>query len=122
MKKSSFAAMILGTVAGVFFALGMCMCLLPEWNAFKEGIVFGTVGILLGIVTLAVWRKMEHKKPIKLNGRAVALCLLGVLGALALGTGMCFSMLWNKMVLGVLIGLLGILMLLSLIPLIKGIK
>ncbi len=122
MKKSSFAAMILGTVAGVFFALGMCMCLLPEWNAFKEGIVFGIVGILLGIVTLAVWRKMEHKKPIKLNGRAVALCLLGVLGALALGTGMCFSMLWNKMVLGVLIGLLGILMLLSLIPLIKGIK
>lgn len=122
MKKSSFVAMVLGTVAGVFFALGMCMCLLPEWDTFNEGVIFGAVGILLGLVTLAVWRKMEHKKPVKLNGRAVALCALGVLGALALGTGMCFSMLWDKMVLGILIGLLGILMLLSLIPLIKGIK
>ena len=25
MKKSSFVAMVLGTVSGVFFALGMCM-------------------------------------------------------------------------------------------------
>lgn len=98
------------------------MCLLPEWDTFNEGVIFGTVGILLGLVTLAVWRKMEHKKSVKLNGRTVAITSFGVLGALVLGTGMCFSMLWDKMVLGILIGLLGILMLLSLIPLIKGIK
>lgn len=34
MKKSSFAAMVLGTVSVVLFALGMCMALIPEWNAF----------------------------------------------------------------------------------------
>ena len=28
MKKSNFVALILGTVGGVFFALGMCMALL----------------------------------------------------------------------------------------------
>ena len=27
MKKSNFIALILGTVSGVFFALGMCMAL-----------------------------------------------------------------------------------------------
>lgn len=32
MKKSNFVALVLGTISGVFFALGMCMALLPEWN------------------------------------------------------------------------------------------
>ena len=32
MKKSNFVAMILGTIGTVFFALGMCMSLLPEWG------------------------------------------------------------------------------------------
>lgn len=34
MKKSNFVAMILGTIGGILFALGMCMTLIPEWNAF----------------------------------------------------------------------------------------
>lgn len=122
MKKSSFVAMILGTVSGVLFALGMCMALLPEWNAFKPGIVFGCVGLLLGIITVVVWRKMEGKRPIKLSGKAVLTVIVGIVGALALGVGMCFSMIWNQMVLGIIIGLVGIVILLCLIPLTKGIK
>ena len=46
MKKSSFFALIMGTVSGVLFALGMCMCLV--W----EQIVWGTLVGLLGIVML----------------------------------------------------------------------
>lgn len=122
MKKSSFVAMMLGTVSGVLFALGMCMALLPEWNAFRPGIIFGAVGILLGLVTLIVWRKMEHKSPIRLNGRMVALTALGIVGALTLGMGMCFCMVWENVVLGTVIGLVGILLLLALIPITKGIK
>lgn len=122
MKKSNFVALMLGTVAGVFFALGMCMALLPEWNAFESGIVFGAVGILLGLVTVIIWRKMEHKAPLKLNARIVAIIAFGVFGALVLGVGMCFCMLWQNIVLGTLIGLAGILLLLSLIPITKGIK
>lgn len=30
MKKSNFIALILGTIGVVFFALGMCMAMLPE--------------------------------------------------------------------------------------------
>ena len=122
MKKSSFVAMILGTVSGVLFALGMCMVLLPEWNAFKPGVVFGSVGIVLGLITLFVWRKMEHKAPIKLNGRLVMVWVFGIVGALTLGVGMCLCMVWENIVLGTIIGLVGILLLLSLIPITKGIE
>ncbi len=122
MKKSSFVAMMTGTVSGVLFSLGMCMALLPEWNAFKPGVVFGAVGILLGIITLIVWRKMEHKAPVKLNGRLLALSVFGIIGALTLGVGMCFCLVWERIVVGTIIGLVGILLLLMLIPITKGIK
>lgn len=122
MKKSSFVAMMLGTVSGVLFSLGMCMALLPEWNAFKQGIVFGTVGIVLGLITLIVWRKMENKAPIKLNGRMIFITAFGILGALTLGVGMCFCLVWEKFVIGTVIGLVGILLLLMLIPMTKGLK
>lgn len=122
MKKSSLVAMMLGTVSGVLFALGMCMALIPEWDAFQPGIIFGCVGLLLGIVTLMIWRKMEHKAPIHISGKAILMILVGIAGALCLGVGMCFTMVWGKMALGIIIGLVGILVLLCLIPLTKGLK
>lgn len=122
MKKSSFIALVLGTVSGVLFALGMCMVLLPEWNAFKPGVIFGSVGIILGLITVFVWRKMENKAPIKLSGKAVGTILLAIIGVLTLGIGMCFCMVWDKIILGTIIGLVGIVLLLMLIPLTKGIK
>lgn len=122
MKKSSFVAMVLGTVSGVLFALGMCMALIPEWGAFKPGVVFGCVGVLLALITLLVWRKMEHKAPIQISGKAILTVLVGIAGALALGVGMCFCMVWGKMIAGIVIGLIGIVILLCLIPLTKGIK
>lgn len=122
MKKSSFAAMVLGTVSGVLFALGMCMALIPEWDAFQPGIIFGCVGIVLGLTTLIVWRKMEHKEPVRFSSKTVLTVIVGVAGALALGVGMCFSMVWGKMIMGIAIGLVGIVVLLCLIPLTKGIR
>ena len=45
MKKSSIAVIsILGTVGGILFAIGMCMCLLPEWNAFVPGVALAVIG------------------------------------------------------------------------------
>ena len=122
MKKSSFVALVLGTVSGVLFSLGMCMALLPEWDSFKEGVVFGAVGLILGLVTLIVWRKMENKEPIKLSGKTVICIALGIVGAIVLGVGMCFCLVWEKFIIGTLIGLVGIVAMLSLIPIIKGIK
>lgn len=122
MKKSSLVVTMLGTISGVLFALGMCMALIPQWNAFKPGIVLGVVGLVLAVVTVIVWRKMEHKALVHLSGKAVLTILVGIVGALAFGVGMCFSMVWGNMVLGIVIGLAGIAVLLCLIPLTKGIK
>lgn len=122
MKKSNFAALILGTISVVLFALGMCMAMLPQWNVFQHGIIIGCVGLLFALVTVMVWRKMEHKQPIKITGKAVAALLLGIVGALALGVGMCFTMVWSNLIAGIIIGLAGILLLLCLVPLCKGLK
>ncbi len=122
MKKSSFITLVLGTVSTMLFAIGMCMALIPQWNAFKPGVVFGAVGIVLGIVTVIVWRKMNNKAPIKLSGKNLLCVLVGIIGALFLGIGMCFCMVWGKMVLGIIIGIIGIILLLCLIPLVKGFK
>lgn len=65
---------------------------------------------------------MEHKAPVHVTGKAVLTVLVGIAGALALGVGMCFSMVWGNMALGIGIGLLGIVVLLCLIPLTKGMK
>ena len=122
MKKSSFTALVLGTVSGVLFALGMCMAMIPEWGAFQPGIIFGCVGLVLGLVALLVWRRMERKELIRVSGKTVLTVFVGVVGALALGIGMCFTMVWGRLVTGIVVGIAGIVILLSLIPLTKGIR
>lgn len=122
MKKSNFVALTLGTIGVVCFALGMCMALLPEWGMFQQGIVCGVIGLVILLITAAVWRKMEGKAPINLNAKTIGAVAVGVLGALLLGVGMCMSMVFGKMVLGIAVGLVGIVVLLFLIPLVKGLK
>ena len=122
MKKSTFVAMILGTIGGILFALGMCMALIPEWNAFQQGVILGVVGAVVLLVMVIVWRKMENKAPIKLSGKTIGAMLIGIVGALLLGVGMCLTMVWSHMITGMVIGIGGIIVLLCLIPFIKGLK
>ncbi len=122
MKRSSFVALIMGTVSGVLFALGMCMALLPEWDSFTEGVIFGGIGIVSGIITLFVWCKMENKKLPKMNGKNVFRILYSIAAVLILGAGMCLCLVWQQIIWGTLVGLLGIIMLIALIPMIKGIQ
>lgn len=123
MSKKNFISLILGTVGGILFALGMCMAMIPEWGAFRQGIIIGCVGLVILIVMLLVRRKMEGKPVVvKLSGKTIGTIVLGVVGALGLGIGMCLVMVWEMLVPGVLVGLAGIVLLLCLIPLVKGIK
>lgn len=122
MKKSSFVAWLMGTVSGVLFALGMCMALLAEWDAFREGVIFGAAGMIFGIVTVLVWCKMENKKLPKMSGKNILRTLYGILSVLVLGVGLCMCLVWQKIVWGTLVGLAGIIMLMCLVPMIKGIK
>lgn len=122
MKKSTFVAMILGTVGGILFALGMCMALIPEWNAFQPGVIMGVIGAVVLLAMVLIWRKMENKEPIKLSGKTIGAALIGIIGALLFGVGMCLTMVWSNMVLGIVIGIVGIVVLLCLIPFVKGLK
>ena len=122
MKKSTFVAMILGTIGGILFALGMCMALIPEWNAFRPGVIMGVIGAVVLLVMVFVWRRMENKEPIKPSGKTIGATLLGIVGALLLGVGMCLTMVWSHMAAGIVIGIVAIVVLLCLIPFIKGLK
>lgn len=78
MKRSAFAAMILGTIGGILFALGMCMALVPEWNAFQPGVIMGVIGATVLLVMVLVWRRMENKEPVKLSGKTIGATLIGI--------------------------------------------
>ena len=122
MKKSTFVSMILGTIGGILFALGMCMVLLTEWNAFQPGVIMGTAGAVVLLIMVLVWRKMENKAPIKVSGKTIGATLIGIIGALLFGIGMCLTMVWSQMIIGILSGIAGIIVLFCLIPFIKGLK
>ena len=122
MKKSSFVALILGTVSSLLFALGMCMALLPEWNAFNSGIIFGAIGLVLGLITILIWCKMENKKLPKISVKGFFKALYALMGILVFGAGMALCLVAEQIIFGTLLGLAGIVMLIFLIPMIKGIK
>jgi hypothetical protein len=122
MKKSNFIALIFGTISLMFFALGMCMTILPEWNTFNQGIILGCIGLVSALINLIIWRRVEHKPSIVITGKTIITVMVGIIGSLALGIGMSFTMVWANLFVGVVIGFAGILILLSLIPIIKGLK
>ncbi|MDE7361783.1 MAG: hypothetical protein K2N38_07605 [Oscillospiraceae bacterium] len=123
MKKENFMSLILGTIGGILFAVGMCMCLLPEWNAFTPGVVIAAIGAVVLIIMLIARRVMKGKPAIKVTGKTVGAIALGIVGALTLGVGMCMTMVWEGlMIWGIIVGIVGIVLLLCLIPLIKGLK
>ena len=121
MKKSTFVNLIIGTIGGLLFALGMCMCLLPEWNAFQIGVVCTAVGFLsLLVQSMVAWIRSGRK--IKINWKIAGKVLYGVFAALVLGAGMCMILVWNLMLSGILVGIVGIVLLLMLIPMYLGLK
>ena len=82
----------------------------------------GVIGAVVLLIMVFVWRRMENKGPIKPSGKAIGAILIGIIGALLLGVGMCLTMVWSHMVAGIVIGIVGIVVLLCLIPFIKGLK
>lgn len=120
--QKNFVSLILGTIGGILFALGMCMVMLPEWGAFTQGIIVGCIGAVILLALVLIRRKMEGKPVIvKLSAKTVGTVILGVVGALVLGAGMCMVMIWEMMIPVIIVGIVGLVLLLCLIPLVKGI-
>ena len=121
MKKKDFVRLVLGVVGALLFSVGLCMCLLPEWDAFREGVAVTAAGgaVLLILAGLMLKGRKTEKK---INWKLVGKALYGTVSALVLGVGMCFVLVWQQLVLGIAIGIVGIVMLLMLIPMFVGLK
>ncbi|MCM1270363.1 MAG: hypothetical protein NC247_07050 [Ruminococcus flavefaciens] len=123
MKKENFVTLVMSTIGGLIFALGMCMALLPEWEAFTPGVVCGAIGVVVLLAMVIVRRKMTNAPAIKVNGRTVGIVIYGVISTIVFGVAMCMTMVWEGLMIpGIIVGIVGIALLLGLIPMIKGIK
>ena len=61
MKKETLLEIILGTIGGLVFSIGMCMCLLPEWNMFIPGMIVSIAGFIILLGIIPIYRK-EHPR------------------------------------------------------------
>ena len=123
MKKENFVTLVMSVVGGLIFALGMCMALLPEWNAFTPGVVCGVIGAVILIAMVIVRRKMTGAPKIRLSGKTIGTVIYGIFATIIFGVGMCMTMVFDGlMIAGIIVGIIGITLLLGLIPMIKGIK
>lgn len=113
MKKDTLLEIILGTVGGLIFALGMCMCLIPEWNMFTAGVIVAIVGFIVLLCIIPVYRKSHPKKEHKrVDKGLLATWIIGIVGSLVMGFGMSRVLVDGKSgldILGMICGIIGLL-------------
>ena len=114
MKKETLLEIILGTVGGLVFAIGMCMCLIPEWNLFMAGVIVSIIGFIILLCIIPVHRK-EHPKKVnnkKTDWGLVLTWIVGIVGSLIMGFGMSKIMVGSPekmdMIIGMITGVVGL--------------
>ena len=113
MKKETLLEIILGTIGGLVFAIGMCMCLIPEWNMFTAGVVVAIIGFIILLCIIPVYRKSHPKKPhAPVNWGIVLAWIIGVVGSLIMGFGMSKVMVGDAtksdLIVGIITGIVGL--------------
>ena len=115
MKKDTLLEIILGTIGGLVFAIGMCMCLLPEWNMFKAGVITTIIGFIILLAIIPVYRSTHPKREKghrQINWGIVLTWTVGVIGSLIMGFGMSKIMVGNastsNMIIGLITGVVGL--------------
>ena len=114
MKKDTLLEIILGTIGGLVFAIGMCMCLIPEWDLFKAGVVVAIIGFIILLAIIPIYRK-EHPKKVsnkKTDWGLVLTWTVGVVGSLIMGFGMSKVLVGDAstsdMIVGIITGVVGL--------------
>lgn len=113
MKKETLLEIILGTIGGLVFAIGMCMCLLPEWNLFTAGVVTSIIGFIILLCIIPVYKKNHPRKPHgPINWGLVLTFVVGIVGSLIMGYGMSKVMIEgatkSDMIVGIITGVVGL--------------
>lgn len=114
MKKETLLEIILGTVGGLVFAIGMCMCLIPEWDLFKTGVIVAAIGFIVLLCIIPVYRSGHPKNYHgKINWGIVFTWIIGIIGALIMGFGMSKVMVGSPsksdLLIGIGTGIIGLL-------------
>ena len=114
MKKETLLEIILGTIGGLVFAIGLTMCLIPEWNLFKTGVVVAILGFIILLCIIPVYRSNHPKKDhAPINWGIVFTWVIGIVGALVMGFGMSKVMVGNPtqtdLIIGIATGIVGLL-------------
>lgn len=113
MKKETLLEIILGTIGGLIFAIGMCMCLIYEWNMFKLGMCVTIIGFVILLLIIPIYKNAHPKKEHKnLDSRIILTWIIGVVGALIMGFGMSKVMVGettaSNMIIGIVFGIVGL--------------
>lgn len=113
MKKETLLEIILGTVGGLIFAIGMCMGLISEWDMLKPGIVVAIIGFIILLCIIPVYRSSHPKKEHgKIDWGIVFAWVIGVIGALIMGFGMSKVMVGDPngsdLLIGIITGIVGL--------------
>lgn len=112
MKKATLIEIILGTIGGLIFAIGICMCLLPEWNMFTIGIIVSIISFIVLLCIIPVYNKEHLKENKSVNSSLILTIIIGIFGALIMGFGMSKIMANNAssfdMILGIITGIIGL--------------
>ena len=115
MKKETLLQIILGTIGGLIFAIGMCMCLIPEWDLFTAGVIVAIIGFIILLCIIPIYGK-EHPKKVsnkKTDWSLVLTWIIGIIGALIMGFGMSKIMVGSPekmdMIIGMITGVVGLL-------------
>ncbi|MFT8424179.1 MAG: hypothetical protein ABF682_10280 [Liquorilactobacillus sp.] len=122
MKKNTFVYLIVSTIGGILFALGMVGSLIPKNKYFYLSLLLGISGLLVLLLALIAYRRSMNKKGPRPTKTVLKISTLIVGSCLLLGTGMSLVMVYSQIILGILLGIVGLLLLFGLIPLTIGIK
>jgi len=115
MKKETLLEIILGTIGGLIFAIGMCMCLIPEWDLFVAGIIVTIIGFIVLLSIIPIYRKEHPKKKSdkKVDMGLVLTYVIGIIGSLIMGFGMSKIMVGDTtkmdLIIGMITGVVGLL-------------
>lgn len=113
MKKNTLIQIILGTIGGLVTSIGMCMCLVEDWNMLKSGVAVGTIGVIILLSLIPIYRKNHPAQRKGINKGLLTTIVIGIIGSLIMGTGMSLCLIKNqettKMIIGIAVGIVGLL-------------
>lgn len=120
MKKETLIEIILANIGGSFFAMGICMILMREWNLLYEGIAIMTLGLFNLIMIIPVRRRTNNGNGI--IWKTLLIRFIMIIAAVFISLGISQMIAKKNMILGLVIWIIGLIVSLLSFPVFEFIK